>query len=68
MCPRGGSSGHDWSQEVCASALWGVHFADVDIIDGGAGDGHFKSHEQLPEGFVFAPSKYGDCLPGPLLQ
>jgi hypothetical protein len=58
-----GLSGHDWSQEVCASALGSVYFIDVDIIDGGAGDGHIKAHEQISEGFVFAPAKHGQGLP-----
>jgi len=44
-------------------AVGSVYFVDVDIIDGGAGDGHIKSHEQLPEGFMFALSQHGECLP-----
>ena len=57
------SSGHDRSHEVCTSALRSVHFVDVDIVDGGFGDGGVEAGEQLLEGFVLAPAEHGYGLP-----
>ena len=39
------SSGHDRSHEVCTSALRSVNFVDVDIVDGGFGDGGVEAGE-----------------------
>ena len=50
------SSGHDRSHEVCTSAPRSVDFVDVDIVDGGFGDGGVEAGEQLLEGFIFAPA------------
>ena len=55
-------SGHDWSQEVCMSAPRSVDFVDVDIVDGGFGDGGVEAGEQLLEGFVLAPAEHGQGL------
>jgi hypothetical protein len=33
------SNGHDRSHEVCTSVPRSVDFVDVDIVDGGFGDG-----------------------------
>ena len=57
-----GASGHDWSQEVCASVVWSVHFVDVDMIDRCTGDGCVEAGEELLEGLVFSPAKYGHGL------
>jgi hypothetical protein len=56
-------SGHDRSQEVSTSALGSVDFIDVDVVDGGLGNGSVESAEQLLERFVLAPAEHGQSLP-----
>ena len=56
------SRGHDRSQQVRMSLLRSVDFVDVDIVDGGLGDGRVEAGEQLLEGFVLAPAEHGQGL------
>lgn len=61
VCVRGQAQMDTRSQAMCVSALPGVHFVDVDMVDRGLSDGHVEPGEQLFEG-LWALSKRGDAI------